>query len=313
MSPLIYFGVGLGLLLLGANGVVNSALAIASRTKISPLIIGITAVAIGTSLPEIIVTIFGGLDGGLQLALGNIIGSNIANIGLVLGISVLSGTIVVGKQKTQENMLLYLVLSLLIFSVLALGKLGFLAGAALLLLGHIVLIWQVSQGVSGSHAEDKTLVQKLPRTKQKSQMLALSFAFSLAALIIGGKLLVDSAITMAREFHVSQAVIGLTAVAVGTSLPELAVSAIGLKKRQGKLVIGNILGSNIFNILFGGGILGLYRVNNLSDGMTLTFFLTISMVFCFVLFKFKGRKVPRYVGGVFLMLYSVYIYTLVVK
>lgn len=312
MSSLVYFLAGLGLLLIGANGIVSSALAMASRIKISPLIIGITAVAIGTSLPEIVVTVFGGLDGGLQLALGNIIGSNIANIGLILGVSILSGGIIVGKQKTQNNVLLYLLLSVVTFIVLALEKLNFLMGVALLITGHLVLIWQVSQGVSGSRAEDKMLVQNLPRTKKKASILAMHFIFSLAALVLGGKVLVDNGIILAHVFHVSQAVIGLTAVALGTSLPELAVSVIGLMKRQEKLVIGNILGSNIFNILFGGGILGLYRVNGLNDGMTLIFFLAISLFFCFVLYKFRGRKLPHYIGGIFLALYAMYLYTLVV-
>lgn len=313
MSLFFYFLAGLGLLLIGANGVVNSSLALASRYKISPLIIGITAVAIGTSLPEIVVTIFGGLDGGLQLALGNIIGSNIANIGLILGVSALSGGIIVGKQKTQRNMLLYLILSIVTFAVLAMEKLGLLTGILFLVVGHIVLLWQVSQGVAGSHAEDRKLVRNLPKSSKKASILGMYFILSIVALILGGKLLVDNGIVLAQVFHISQAVIGLTAVAVGTSLPELAVSLIGLKKRQGKLVIGNILGSNIFNILFGAGILGLYKVNALKDGISLMVFLLISTLFCLVLFKFKGRKLPRYIGGLFLALYAVYLYVLVVK
>jgi len=305
--PVIFFFVGLSFLLLGAVGVVNSAVAIAHKIRISPLVIGITAVALGTSLPEITVSFFGGIDKAPHLALGNIIGSNIANIGLILGASVLLDRIRVGTHKTQSNMIVYLLLSIVTSFILFTGNLTATVGLTAIGMGFVLLLWQVRGGMRGVIAEDKDLVRHMRKTHNNQFILFLLFIVSLAGLTIGGKLLVDNGVIMAAIFNIPQTVIGITIVAIGTSLPELAVSIIGLIKHEEKLVVGNILGSNIFNILFGGGILGLYSVGSFDNNFTLLFFLIFSLAFSAILYIFRGKVIPRYVGGLFFMLYIGYL------
>lgn len=305
--PILFFLGGLVLLLFGAGGVVNSALGIARKIRISPLVVGITAVAIGTSLPEITVSFFGGVDRATHLALGNIIGSNIANIGLILGVSILLDGIHVGRYKTQSNAVIYFLLIIAIFLILLTGSLNFVFGTMLILSGFAVLWWQIRQGINGALIEDKKLLQQMAKTHENPLILGLYFILSLTFLVIGGRLLVNYGVILANLFNISQTAIGITAVALGTSLPELAVSIIGLIKHQEKLVVGNILGSNIFNILFGGGILGLYEVHNLGNNPTLIAFLIFSLLLSLMLYKFKGKEIPRYYGVILLFLYGTYL------
>ena len=305
--PILFFLGGLALLLFGAAGIVNSALGIAKKVRISPLVVGGSAVAIGTSLPEITVSFFGGIDKAPHLALGNIIGSNIANIGLILGISILFDGIRVGKHKTQNSTGIYFLLSVATFLVLLTSSFNFVFGTIFIILGLVVLWWQVHQGVDGALTEDKELMQKMEKTHENPLILSLYFIVSLVVLVIGGKLLVDYGVVLANLLNISQTVIGVTVVAVGTSLPELAVSIIGLIKHQEKLVIGNILGSNMFNVFFGGGILGLYEVHSLGNNQTLIFFLIFSLILSLILHKFKGEEIPRFYGVLLLFLYGAYL------
>lgn len=311
MSIILFFA-GLGFLLLGANGIVNCALRIAKKFRISPLIVGITVVAIGTSLPEITVSFFGGLDNATHLALGNIIGSNITNIGLILGLSLCFSDVRVGTHKTQSNGILYFLLSLVVFLILLTNNLNYISGAALILSG-IALLWkQIHQGSNGALTEDKKMLQKMTITHDNSFTLGLYFTISLILLVVGGKLLVDYGMALARIFHLSETIIGITFVAIGTSLPELAVTTMGIIKKEEKLVLGNILGSNMYNLLLGGGILGLFNVQSLDNNLTLLFFFSLSFVLSYVIFAFKGMKIPRYYGGLLLFLYGIYLMLVII-
>jgi cation:H+ antiporter len=308
----LLFLLGIALLLLGASGVINSSLAIASKIRISPLIVGITAVALGTSLPEITVALFGGIDNAGDLAMGNIIGSNIANIGLIFGLSILIDKIRVGRYKTQRNLLINLLLSIFIFFTLLINKLTFYAGVLFIFSGIILLWLQIKQGLKGALLEDKELLKNIKASDRNVFILVVLFIISLITLAIGGKLSVDYGVLLAQLFKIPQAVIGVTAVAVGTSLPELAVSIIGLVKKQDKLVIGNILGSNIFNILFGAGVLGLFNTRGFGSSITLIYFLVFSLIFSLTLYIFKGKNIPQKLGLAFLFLYGFYVYLIFV-
>ena len=303
---------GLLLLIVGATGIVNSSLGVASKIRISPLIIGITVVALGTSLPEITIAIFGGIDRATHLALGNIIGSNIANIGLILGFLILLGGIKIGRYKTQKNSLINLFLSIIMFIVLVVNKLSLTVGAIFLTLGFAILWFQIRQGINGALIEDRYLLNKIKSSGKNVFILGFLFIVSLIALAVGGKLTVDYGIALARLFEIPQTVIGITAIALGTSLPELTVSIIGLIKNQEKLVVGNILGSNIFNTLIGGGILGIYKVGGLENYLTLMSFLTFSVLLSIILYFFKGKEIPRLIGFVFLLFYGLYLYFILI-
>ncbi|OGK44727.1 hypothetical protein A2957_00115 [Candidatus Roizmanbacteria bacterium RIFCSPLOWO2_01_FULL_38_11] len=303
----IFFLAGLILLLLGANGIVNCALKIARKIHMSPLVVGITVVAIGTSLPEIVVSFFGGIDNATHLALGNIIGSNIANIGLILGISLLFSDVRVGTHKTQSNGILYFSLSLVVFLILLTNNLNFISGSALILSGLAILWKQIHQGLNGALIEDKKMFQKMTIAHDNSLTLGLYFTISLIIIVVGGKLLVDYGVILARIFGLSETIIGITLIAIGTSLPELAVTVMGILKKEEKLVLGNILGSNMYNILLGGGILGLFNVKSLDNNPTLLFFLSLSFMLSYVIFAFKGMQIPRYYGAILLFFYGVYL------
>lgn len=307
MTAFVFFLIGLFFLLLGSKGVVQNALALAGRIRISPLVVGLTAVSIGTSLPEISISFFGGLDKATELALGNIVGSNIANIGLVFGLALTIHHLYIGGTKTQKNMLLYFFLSLFFFAILIFGKLQILQGTLFLVLGFLVLRWQIILGKRGAEEEDKEVVEKLGKAKRSLIVAVILFIISLLAVTLGGKMLVDSGAEIARLLDIPQLVIGMTAVAIGTSLPELAVSLTGVAAREEKLVIGNILGSNIYNILLGGGILGIFGTSKLESLSSLIFFIIFSIFFCFLIYFYKGREVPRYFGPAMLFLYAIYL------
>lgn len=306
MPTFFLFILGLALLLLGSSGVVKNALIISRIAKISPLIVGVTVVAIGTSLPEITVSFFGGIENTHGLALGNIIGSNIANIGLILGVSLLVKRIYIGKTKTQKNMLVTLFISLILFMTLLTGGLTIIHGLIFVILGFGFTIWLVK------HGRKDELPEELSSKKSGNVVLVVgSFILSIAVLIIGGKLSVDAGVAIANLLKIPQAIIGITALAIGTSLPELAVSVIGLTRgssqHEEKLVIGNILGSNIFNIVFGAGTLGLFGIKHFNDQVSLYTFLIFTLTLCLLIYYFKGKAIPRYFGIMLLFFYIIYL------
>ncbi|MEX1052398.1 MAG: sodium:calcium antiporter, partial [Patescibacteria group bacterium] len=261
---IFYFAVGLALLLVGASSIVNNSLALANKVKISPLIIGITAVSIGTSLPEIAIALFGGIEKTTDIALGNIIGSNIANIGLVFGISILLNPLKIGRFKTQRNSIINGGLSLLFFIILVFNSLNIAFGTLFLILGALLIIHNVKQGFVGAAYEDKKMLKNIKTTDKSLFKIILVFIFSLLLIVIGSRLTINYGLLLADLFQVPSVIIGITAIAIGTSLPELAISVFGIIKKEDKLVVGNILGSNIFNILIGGGVLGIFTAGGLS-------------------------------------------------
>lgn len=309
----VIFLFGLFLLLLGSKELVRNSLILAGKMRVSPLVIGFTVVAIGTSLPEITVTLFGGLDKATDLALGNIVGSNIANVGLIFGFALIFRSIYIGKLKTQKNMLLYFLLSTAFFFILLFGKLLVLEGILLLLLGILAIVWQVRQGRQGALEEDKAVLDELGRDGRHPALALFLFILALSALLIGSKLLVDSGVEIAHLLGISPFLIGLVAIAIGTSLPELAVTITSLLKKEDKLAVGNILGSNIYNILFGGGLLGIFNSGRLSNLTVLFFFALFSLAFCILVYIYKGKKIPQYFGFILLAIFVVYLWLILVS
>lgn len=306
MLPILIFLSGLVLVLLGSREVIRNALVISRLTKIPPFIIGATVVAIGTSLPEIVVSFFGAVEKAPGLALGNIVGSNIANIGVILGISLLISPIYVGKEKTQRNMFLSLAVSIILFLSLIFDGLHPIHGIFFILIGFGVLLWEIIQGKNDG-LTDEPLKYKAANPYKAVFLLIIG----LACLFFGGKLLVDGGIELAKLIHIPEIIIGAVAVALGTSIPELAVSVAALRKdaskNEEKLVIGNILGSNIFNILFGAGVIGLFGISKFSSQITLYSFYFFTGVFCLLLFYFKGKYIPKWIGVLFLLSYVIYL------
>jgi cation:H+ antiporter len=241
---------GLVLLIGGADRLVHGASGGARRLGVAPLLIGLTIVAFATSAPEILVSVVAALRGEPDLAIGNAIGSNIVNIGLVLGITAIVRPIQLRSATLRREMPALLAVSLLVVSLFLDSLLSRVDGFVMLAGLVIVMIWFTRLGMR-SAANDPLLTDydaEIPKHMTLG-WAALWLSVGLAALLFGADQLVDGAIDIARAFGVSQVVIGITLVAFGTSLPELAVSAVSAWKKEYGLAIGNIVGSNIFNML----------------------------------------------------------------
>jgi cation:H+ antiporter len=238
---------GFVLLYFGGDWLVNGGVALARRFRISPLVIGMTIVAFGTSAPELLVSMTSSIKGSAGIAMGNVIGSNIANIGLILGLTAMLCPIPTENRKVSANGLVMILASLLAL-VLSLNN-GLSRIEGLILFAGIILFTVISIRL-GRTKQDATQPNSEPQGKEMSVLVALLLvALSCAMLAFGADFMVDGATSIAQALGVSDKVIGLTIVALGTSLPELAASVAAALKKEMDISIGNIIGSNIFNLM----------------------------------------------------------------
>ncbi|MBA2328373.1 MAG: calcium/sodium antiporter [Flavisolibacter sp.] len=304
----ILFVLGFIVLIKGADLLVDGASSIAKKLDVSDLIIGLTVVAFGTSAPELFVNLLASIDGNTDLAIGNILGSNIANILLILGVASIIYPITVQKSTIWKE---------IPFSLLAALAMGVLANDrlidgksfselsrsdGLILFGFfsIFLYYIVEVG-------RKTVSTKDDEVKQLSTLKSIVFILiGLIGLVLGGKWIVDGAIAMTSDFGVSQSFVGLTVVAIGTSLPELATSAVAAYKKNTDIAIGNVVGSNIFNILWILGLSSVIKPLPFSPANNTDILMTI--VASVLLFFFIGRNhsLQRWQGIMFLLIYILY-------
>ncbi|MEH6717322.1 MAG: calcium/sodium antiporter [Aurantimonas endophytica] len=238
---------GLVGLFLGGEALVRGSVGIARRMAIPPLLIGLTVVGFGTSTPELLVSVDAAWRGSPDIALGNIVGSNIANILLIIGLSALVWPIKVMGATLKRDTAVMTLAALALVPIFALGEMGRLSGFILFAGLVAYLVWAYVQ-------PGEIVVEEEGIKPPASALISVLWVIGgLVALMAGARFLVDGAVSIARDYGISEAFIGLTIVAVGTSLPELATSLIAAFRRQSEIAIGNIVGSNIFNIL---GILG---------------------------------------------------------
>ncbi|WP_417835695.1 calcium/sodium antiporter [Thalassospira tepidiphila] len=251
MEYLMLLG-GLAGLFFGGESLVRGSVGIARKLSMSSLLIGLTVVGFGTSTPELLVSMDAALRGVPDIALGNVIGSNIANILLIVGVSAVVWPIAISGGTLGRDTAVMLGAAVVLVPFFALGDLGRVAGGFMFaaLIGYLVFAYRQSRSETASSTD-------LPEAVSNVWLSIVWVVAGLAMLMVGAHYLVEGAVTIARTFGVSEAFIGLTIVAVGTSLPELATSLIAALKKQSEIAIGNIIGSNIFNIL---GILGLTAV-----------------------------------------------------
>ena len=255
LYSLAVFIIGLIILYLGGEGLVRGSSRLARAMGISPVLIGLTIVAFGTSAPELVVSIIAAFKGSNDLIMGNILGSNIANIGLILGISALIYPIRIKLTLVKVELPFMILISILLLLLSQNLIIEHFEGAIL----FILLISMIIYSCYDAFKEPKEIEKEFSELVQVDRSYyknILYIVFGVIGLSIGAKLLVDSAISIAQSLGVSQALIGITAVAIGTSLPELTTSVIAALKRESGIIIGNIIGSNIFNI----GILGIISV-----------------------------------------------------
>ena len=247
LFAIIQLAAGFVLLYFGGDWLVNGGVALARRFRISPLVIGMTIVAFGTSAPELLVSMTSSIKGSAGIAMGNVIGSNIANIGLILGLTAILCPIPTENRKVSANGLVMILASLLalVFSLNnGLSRIG-----GLILFAGIILFTVISIRL-GRTKQNTTQPDAEPQGKEMSVLVALLLvALSCAMLAFGADFMVDGATSIAKTLGVSDKVIGLTIVALGTSLPELAASVAAALKKEMDISIGNIIGSNIFNLM----------------------------------------------------------------
>ena len=315
MLTYILFVVGFVLLISGANLLVEGSASIAKKLNISSIVIGLTIVAFGTSAPEFIVNIFASIQGNTDIAIGNILGSNIVNILLILGISA-----IIFPLATKENtvwkeiplsLLAAILLGVMVNDTLIDG--GTFSGITridgIIFLAFFIIFLYYTFGISKVSGENTDL-----EIKEMSYMKSsLYIVGGLSGLIFGGKWIVDGAIKIAEGFNVSQSLIGLTVVAIGTSLPELATSAVAAYKKQSDIAIGNVVGSNIFNIFYILGFSALIRPLPFSKTSDIDIMMTIfsSLILFLIMFIGKKHTVERWQGITMIIIYIGYVAYLV--
>ena len=310
--------IGLALLVFGADRFVHGAAALARNLGIAPLLIGLTIVAFATSAPEILVSIIAAGRGEPDLAIGNAIGSNITNIGLVLGITAILRPIKLNSATLRREMPALLAVTLLTISLFLDSYLSEVDGMVLLTGLFIVMVWLTRLGMR-SAANDPIKAEfeaEIPRGV-KTWAAVLWLVVGLGLLLFGADLLVDGAVAIAREIGVGEVVIGVTLVAIATSLPELAVSLVSAFRGEFGLAIGNIVGSNIFNLLAVIGIASVIEPAQLPPSV-LTLHIFVMVAFTLVLFAmtydYDGKgKISRFEGFSLIAAYVAYITYVVVQ
>lgn len=316
MLDLIFLAGGLVLTLLAANWLVDGSSSIAKRLNISDLVIGLTIVALGTSTPELAINIFSAIEGSTGLAIGNVLGSNIANILLILGVSALFAPLIISQNTTWKE---------IPFSLLAVIVIGILAndlwldptangnyisrtdGMILLCFLAIFIVYTFEMAKFNPDVAEQ--VEQMPWVK--SIFLTL---VGIAGLFVGGKLLVEGAIGLATMVGMSERVIGLTIVAIGTSLPELATAVAAARKGKTDLAVGNVIGSNILNIFLILGITSAIHPMEYDGGPSnhdLGLVMMSTLLLFGATFFYSPKRIDKREGFLFLGLYVVYLVTLV--
>lgn len=302
---------GIALIIFSANWLVEGASSIAKRFGISDLVIGLTIIAFGTSAPELTVNLFSALTGSTDIAIGNVLGSNIANIFLIVGISSIIYPLEIKKNTTWKEIPLSL-LAAIVLGILANDT--FIDNSSmgdfisridgLVLLSFFVIFMVYITEIARGQSETEEITTSLPLGK------ALLFVVGgLAGLFFGGKYLVEGAVNIAAMLGMSEKLIGLTIVAIGTSLPELATSVVAAYKKKTDIAIGNIVGSNIFNIFFILGVTSVIKPLPFSPSINFDIFVAIlaSLLLFLSTITLGRRKVDKVEGGFFLLIYIGYI------
>jgi cation:H+ antiporter len=304
---------GFILLAWSADRFVIGAAAIAWNLNVSPLIIGLTIVSIGTSAPEILVSGMAALQGNTGLSVGNALGSNIINIGLVLGFTALIAPLNVHSRILSRELPVLLVIMAFTWLLLLDRTLGRLDGAILLCGMVVILVWMAHVGIQSKDTRDPMDKEFAKEIRTGLSMGRAVFWLLVGAvfLIASSRILVWGAVSMAQQLGISDLIIGLTIVALGTSLPELAASVMGAIKKEHDIVIGNIIGSNIFNLLAVLGLPGMISPGAIDPAVMERDYIVmvILTVFLFAMaYRYPGgsRRINRLQGGVLLMTFIVY-------
>jgi len=318
VQDLFLIAFGVLFLFLGGDGMVRSTVAIAEKLKLSNLVISTVIIGFGTSLPELLVSLSAALDGFPQIAIGNVVGSNISNSLLVLGVAAFITTIHCQNPQIKKDAAMGFIATLFLVLLSFIGIINRITGIFMLLtiISYLTYIIMYKQHEISTHKKEykkiDKAIEKQTKAKQKSLISSIIITLlSLVILVIGAKLLINGAVSIAKSLGISNAVIGLTLVALGTSIPELATASIAAWRKHTDIVIGNILGSNLFNILSILGITAIVKpipfIGQIAS-QDVWVMLAISIM-VLLLINFRG-EFSRFNGLLFLVTYVLYIYWL---
>ena len=314
-ETLIFFVLGFGLLVISAEGLVRGASRLAAVSGISPLVIGLTVVAFGTSAPELAVSLFSAMNGQPDIALGNVVGSNILNVLFILGLSALITPLVVSQQLIRLDVPLMIIASVLLYLLALDGHISRLDG---LLLFTGILVYTVftimksrqeTAQIQAEYAQEYGLKEPVVSQQQAILVNLALIIIGLIGLVWGARWLVAGAVELARLAGVSELIIGLTVIALGTSLPEVAASVVASLRGERDIAVGNIVGSNLFNILAVLGLSSLLSPTGIQvSAAALNFDIPVMIavaVACLPIF-FTRHLIARWEGGLFLGYYVAY-------
>ncbi|NNC71679.1 MAG: calcium/sodium antiporter [Sphingomonadaceae bacterium] len=322
MISVLFLLAGFALLILGGEVLVRGAVRLAKRAGVSPLLIGLAIVGFGTSMPELVASVEAALIGAPGIAWGNIAGSNLANTLLILGAASLVAPFALAERGLWRDSAAALGATALLYALAATGWIGIGAGAVLIaiLLGYLVLAWfqeskaEAHHGAAFDRAAAKHAEEQYARQSGDGWVVPIALTLTgLALLIAGGGILVSGAVDIARLLGMSETVIGLSIVAIGTSAPELITSTLAALRKQGELAFGNVVGSNIYNLLGIGGVTALAAPGSLPPELLRTEFplLLASALLLVALVAFGGRF-GRLTGALLMGAYIVYLTALIV-
>ncbi|MEL6114426.1 calcium/sodium antiporter [Photobacterium sp. SP02] len=311
LEAILLLGIGLALLVWSADRLVFGAAALARNLGVAPLIIGMTILAMGSSAPEMMVSATAALAGKTDTAVGNVLGSNIANIALILGLTALIKPLSISSGIIRRELPLMMVVTLIAGVLLWDSYLGFFEGVLLVVLFVIFILAMLKISRSGNNgAQDILLEEQESEIPQGVSNMAASVWIVIGLLLLpyAANMLVDSAVTIAKYFGMSDLVIGLTIIAVGTSLPELAASIASIHKGEDDMAVGNIIGSNVFNILAVMGLPGLLNPSVISPlAMGRDFYVMLGISVLLVLMALgKRRRINRLEGLILILCFVAY-------
>lgn len=292
--------IGMVFIYLGAEGLVWGGTGIATKLRISPMVIGLTVVAFGTSLPEFTVSLYSVLNGVNDIALGNIVGSNIANVALILAAAAIVFPIAVDFKIIRNDLYIVIAISILFLALSVDGSISRIDGI-ILVLGLIIYLIRLVRRPTVAHELD------FDKSKGNIIVFGLAVTIGLLALILGTQLFIESAVKIARTLGMSELVIGLTIVAIGTSLPELATSMVAAFHKHSEIVLGNIMGSNVFNLMAVMGVVPMFKAVNV-PAQVIYIQLPLMLGLTIILFPILklGNGVKRSAGVVLLAVYIVF-------
>lgn len=300
--------VGFFLLIKGADYFVDGSSSIAKKLRIPDIIVGLTIVAMGTSAPELAVSVSAALSGSSDISLGNVVGSNLLNILIILGLSGIILPLSVDRNMFKRDFPMLLVTAILLPALCIIGnkKVGVIGGLIMLLVFAFYLFLTVKSAIA-FRKNNQGLVQDEEEIKIYPWWKSILFTFGGAVVIvIGGNLSVDGATAIARQLNISEAIIGLTIVALGTSLPELVTSVVAAKKGNSDIALGNIVGSNIFNVLLILGVTSVIKPFNVAFDSIIDMMILLGVTIYLMICSYTSKKIGRLEGGSFLLIYVIY-------